>query len=586
MNEELSKKRTKSWLYAWLIIFVVVMAILIPLALTADNNWAMGQKLVHAFPEMLLIGFVVATAVVGLWIFIRWLCCWKNFRRFLFVLACLLTLTVLGYTEENWRTKHALDKFESHWAAQGEKFDMNDIVPPAVPDDENFAMAPIWVESLKAILGPQKSRQFYGDNYAEDGRTDFVDRLSMPIAYEDEDGPALGNWQKATLTDLRPWQDYYRTVASKTNLFPVPPSPQNPAQDVLLALSKYDPAIEELRQASTLPDARFPVDYTFQPPAAILLPHLGMMRHVEKALSLRSLAELQNGQSDKALADLNLSFRLIDSARGEPFLISHLVRIAMWQPALQTIYEGLARHQWSDSQLVGIDSQLAKMDFLADYEYSISGEQALELANTEYLRRTSDFGMLDYSDNGSHNDQFRSFVFRLLPGAFFYQNELTMLQLNQECGLLLVDDQNHSVSPHLVQQKTAAESKALSHLSYGNVMARFILPSLDNAVKKTAYAQETVDLARIANALERYRLAMGVYPDSLDALAPHFLPGVPNDIIDAGPLHYRRTSDGQFILYSIGWNETDDGGTVSRGRNGAVNTDFGDWVWQYPSRTE
>lgn len=586
MNEEPKKNWTQSWLYGWLIIFAVVLAILIPLALTAANNRTMGQRLVHAFPEMLLTGFVIATAVVGLWAFNRWLCCWKNFRRFLFVMACLLTLIALGYAEEDWRTKHALNNFMNKWETKGEKFDLPSIIPPAVPDDQNFAMAPIWVESLKAILGPQKSRQFYGDNYAEDGRTDFVNRLSMSLAYNDEDGPPLGNWQKATLTDLRPWQDYYRTVASKTNLFPVPTSPQSPAQDVLLALSKYDPAIEELLQASALPYARFPVDYTFQPPAAILLPHLGMMRQVEKVLCLRSLAELQNGQSDKALADLNLTFRLIDSARGEPFLISLLVRIAMWQGSLQTIYEGLARHQWSDAQLVDIDSLLNKMDFLADYKYSITGERVLELANTEYLRRTGDFAMLDYSDNGSHNDQFKSFMFHLLPGAFFYQNELTMLQLDQECGPLLVDDQSHSVSPKLVQQKTAAESKTLSHFSYGNAMARFIMPNLFNAVKKTAYAQETVDLTRVAIALERYRLAMGVYPDSLDALAPHFLPEVPNDIIDGGPLHYHRTSDGQFILYSIGWNETDDGGLVlsAGGSSKAANIDLGDWVWRYPQQ--
>ena len=34
---------------------------------------------------------------------------------------------------------------------------------------------------------------------------------------------------------------------------------------------------------------------------------------------------------------------------------------------------------------------------------------------------------------------------------------------------------------------------------------------------------------------------------------------------------YRRTADGEFILYSIGWNEKDDGGNLE--------LSDGDWVW-------
>ena len=39
----------------------------------------------------------------------------------------------------------------------------------------------------------------------------------------------------------------------KTNEFPVAPQPQTPATDVLLALSKFNSAIEELRQSRPTP---------------------------------------------------------------------------------------------------------------------------------------------------------------------------------------------------------------------------------------------------------------------------------------------------------------------------------------------
>jgi hypothetical protein len=111
-------------------------------------------------------------------------------------------------------------------------------------------------------------------------------------------------------------------------------------------------------------------------------------------------------------------------------------------------------------------------------------------------------------------------------------------------------------------------------------------------VEKTAAGQSYVNLARTAIALERYRLAHGEYPDSLDALAPQFMEKVPHDIIGGQPLKYRRTSDGQFVLYSIGWNETDDGGVVvnqksrdPRDESGnSPDISQGDWVWRYPQK--
>jgi hypothetical protein len=96
--------------------------------------------------------------------------------------------------------------------------------------------------------------------------------------------------------------------------------------------------------------------------------------------------------------------------------------------------------------------------------------------------------------------------------------------------------------------------------------------------------QESVDLARVACALERYRLAHDEYPESLDVLVPRFIAKLPHDIINGQPLHYRRTADGQFVLYSIGWNEKDDGGIVGLRDSGSVDITKGDWVWRYPAR--
>ena len=78
--------------------------------------------------------------------------CWRNFKRFLFGLACFVTLIALFYAEEDWRGWHAWQKFKHEWEAKGEQFDFGQLVPPPVPDDQNFAMTPIVFTSYGSML--------------------------------------------------------------------------------------------------------------------------------------------------------------------------------------------------------------------------------------------------------------------------------------------------------------------------------------------------------------------------------------------------------------------------------------------------
>jgi hypothetical protein len=55
-------------------------------------------------------------------------------------------------------------------------------------------------------------------------------------------------------------------------------------------------------------------------------------------------------------------------------------------------------------------------------------------------------------------------------------------------------------------------------------------------------------------------------------------------VLTGQPLKYRRTDDGQFVLYSVGWNETDDGDTLGLNKEGNPDWHKGDWVWRYPAR--
>jgi len=110
-----------------------------------------------------------------------------------------------------------------------------------------------------------------------------------------------------------------------------------------------------------------------------------------------------------------------------------------------------------------------------------------------------------------------------------------------------------------------------------------MFPAISKAVEKFAAAQSQTDLALVACALERHRLAHGGYPDTLEELAPQYIAKLPHDVINGQPLHYRRTPDGLFVLYSLSWNEKDHGGQVALTKSGAIDRKNSDWVWRYPA---
>jgi hypothetical protein len=146
--------------------------------------------------------------------------------------------------------------------------------------------------------------------------------------------------------------------------------------------------------------------------------------------------------------------------------------------------------------------------------------------------------------------------------------------------LPIVDVQKHLASPQAARQTGEVVDRMRAHWSPNTLLACLMLPALERMANKCAYAQSSVDLARVACALERYRLARGEFPDALNALSPAFLEKVPHDLINGQPLHYRRTPKAGFLVYSVGWNETDDDGAVVLNKNGRlVDTAQGDWVW-------
>ena len=501
---------------------------------------------------------------------------WRILRWSLIGLAVLITLVAIAVTEEDWRGKRAWEDYKCAAAANGDLIDPAEQPAADIPDDQNFARASIF-DALLHLAWDEKSQQFVRD-------PNYVDRLQMRLERSTGDRPAVfGDWRRSTVTDLKVWQNYYRNARIKgTNEFPVSPQPQAPAADVLLALSTYTPVIDELRQASRRSYTRFSSgDPADAQSSARLLNYLGDLKSCFQVTQLRTLAEVADGQTVPAYEDMSLLLRLDEKLAQERFLISHLVAMAMMSVTIQPLYEGLARHQWNDAQLADLQQQLAALDCLALFQKSMRDERSFAIQTLEGMRRTHEYLEPDNSSDGAGVTTIHLW---LTPAAFYYQNELTAARLCDQYELPLVDVTNRLAFPAAVRRAEAdalAERKGL--WSYYKMTALIAYPAMIKSVERFATEQANLDLARVACALERYRLAHGEYPETLAVLAPQFIDQLPHDIINGQPLHYHRTDDGLFVLYSVGWNEKDDGGLVVLTKKGIVDREKGDWVWRYPA---
>jgi len=100
------------------------------------------------------------------------------------------------------------------------------------------------------------------------------------------------------------------------------------------------------------------------------------------------------------------------------------------------------------------------------------------------------------------------------------------------------------------------------------------------AGSKTDQAVANIIMCRLVLALEAYRRDTGTYPTSLSGLQPALGWTIPDDPFSGKPYVYRRQGEG-FILYSLGQNETDDGGMSEyEPQSGIWRGDTSDIVWE------
>jgi len=107
----------------------------------------------------------------------------------------------------------------------------------------------------------------------------------------------------------------------------------------------------------------------------------------------------------------------------------------------------------------------------------------------------------------------------------------------------------------------------LSRLRFGQALAAVQRDSVLNGSDGMSWEEIDAEI-RAARAQRKKR-----YLESIEALVPDYFETLPLDIITLQPMRYRRVQPDEFLLWSVGWDEIDEGGQPGKKRLD------GDWVW-------
>jgi hypothetical protein len=375
-------------------------------------------------------------------------------------------------------------------------------------------------------------------------------------------------------------RSYWGVERVGTNGFHVLLKPSVYAAAEYLALSQ--PAVADLdvlREALKRPCARMDSDY--QRPFEHPVPNFIMLRTVAQLLSQRAQCYLLLGQSDAAWHELALvrdMCRLLDSkpASNCPTLVEAMINVAINGLYTQVIADGLRLQAWREPELAAMQKQLTDVNLLPLVRTSFNAERAavchtLETHTPAELKKLFFFG----KDRPGLWEKLKNPAYLLItfaPRGWLYQNMCADARLDQ---MIIdgIDLPNNQVLPRKTEDMAEMRETTLSTSSPYTFLAAMALPNFMKAVQTLARNQTLANEAFLACGLERYRLAHGQYPETLEALVPQFAEKVPHDIVGGQPLKYSRTADGRFELYSLGWNGKDDGGAPGK------TTAEGDWVW-------
>jgi hypothetical protein len=521
---------------------------------------------------------------------------WRFLRVATLVTAFLGVVLALGYGIENYRGWREWNQERTQLLARGVPIDRAQLIPPPLPDEKNFAEIPLFRGLMEYTKAAEGLRWTHPEVFKNLTGTMFVYGVHSSVVHPEPNR----HWWKAESTDLAAWQTVLRESFGKQQANPPGPRPAgteggaakrpirlpeivpSPAQDVLAAMETFRPEFETIAAGvRERPEARFNIHYDEDYLA--LLPHLAVLKKSVLQFSLRASARLAAGQPQGAVEDIRTALRLSELLRGEPFLISQLVRLSCLNLSLQPLWEAQTGHQLDAASLASLQADLSRLDPSREFRLSLDYERALAIQLTERMasslseRRRYLLLLESLAESGIPvaPPLFEAYVL-VAPRGWLYAS---LAETSRTVSSLT--DSPMTELPRLLQnlevlRNSAPSARLLLHrILLGPVLTTGLF---NDHIVQSARTMANLRLAATACALERHFLRTRQYPENLGQLVPTELDALPLDPVSAQPLRYQRENSNAFRLWSVGPDSRDDDGKLVHPAPEVPGS--GDWIWR------
>lgn len=476
--------------------------------------------------------------------FARW--CWRLVwhRRMAWALITLVSLTVLYYQWENWRSARELAVEHQRLVARIGTDNPADLARGPVPDAQNYfanRLIQSWAKPVKP--GSLAMRyEFPAKEFMPEGLMEGEDLIRHDA---DMSRLMLERWEKNRAAEGKPI-----------------PAGTTPLQSLTSALGDAHGLLPQLFVGLDLPYSRMiPSDRELaeaelSDPSEIQLNQLGTLDFLRNlGLHLRTAA--RTGETEKTVKVATLMLRISEAMQTRR-LVGALVSLANYRVTFDAMQEALACPVWTDATLVALARRVSSADDLKTMERGLEDETLCTERLLIYFRERGGAGISQFFlDTHERPQRLYEWWARIPPrgwldasNAFWVREMLMMLGSGSEISWLDGDKRSNQMKRDTVTDWTKLRP----------LIGTALTPNMGNVWSVAAQVLFQRRCTFIACALERHRLRHGAFPQSLAAVKTELSAFNVNDLARPGqPMSYRLEPTG-YLLWSAGNDAKDHGG--------------------------
>lgn len=505
------------------------------------------------------------------------------FRTLAWTLVSLISLYALLCAWVNWTGARMLAAAQAKLKAAGEVTDFRSVTSEPVPDDSNYCAIPA-LRDLALHVGDNASKDEPG------ARRERLKKMALPTGGKSRPRSGRGAQfgVREDLDGIRDWLRSAGTIGGSS-------SGADAAHEILDALSVHQALIGELAAGLDRSSAQWTPQWRTRelPPMlfAVVMPHYSVSQSVVQTLALRATAAARAGDATKAHESLRIIGKLALANGNDPFLIGLLVSAANATALANAVWETCDARCGKAADFATLESALTALDYKKAALHAWRGEMAGGMEAMNYVKTTNDGTLASIIANGgdASPSHVANAITSVLPGGWLDGNAAVIadreydyfLKPLKEAGWMRVIE-----SAEAFEAKLREEKKVIWRHPF-HLMTAMLAPAGVKVTQQVAYTQCLIDQASIACALERHRIENGAYPETLAGLTLANGQPLPLDPLSEKPMSYRKTADGRYALWGVGFDGKDDGGKRVLDEKMQQDTKFnertynGDWVWDF-----